>query len=74
MLALIGFDSASPAIVDELLAENSLPTMQALHAAGTRVPLDTPAEHFPAAAFTTVWSGVPVGEHGIYYPFMWSAG
>jgi predicted AlkP superfamily phosphohydrolase/phosphomutase len=73
VLTLIAFDAASPTIVDELLAEGRLPHLRALRASGTQFPLETPASHFPAGTYPTLWSGVPLGRHGIYYPFMWSA-
>jgi len=73
VLALIGLDAASPAIVDELLAEDRLPHLSVLRASGTQLPLETSASHFPAGVYPTVWSGVPLEQHGIYFPFMWSA-
>lgn len=73
MLALIGFDAASPAIVDELLAEDRLPHLSALRASGTHLPLATPASYFPAAVYPTIWTGVPLEQHGIHFPFMWNA-
>ena len=73
MLALIGFDAASPAILEELLSEDRLPHLRALRASGTQLSLETPAANFPAGVYPTVWSGVPLGQHGIHFPFMWSA-
>jgi len=73
VLALIAFDAASLAIIDELLAEDRLPHLRALRASGTEYPLETPASHFPAGTYPTLWSGVPLEQHGIHFPFMWSA-
>ena len=73
MLALIGFDATSPAIVDELLAEDRLPHLRACRASGTEITLETPASYFPAAVYPTIWTGVPLEQHGIHFPFMWSA-
>jgi len=73
VLALIAFDAASPAIIDELLAENRLPHLRTLRASGTEYPLETPASRFPAGTYPTLWSGVPLEQHGIHFPFMWSA-
>jgi predicted AlkP superfamily phosphohydrolase/phosphomutase len=73
VLALIGLDAASPAIVEELLAEDRLPHLRAFRASGTGLALETPALHFPAGVYPTLWSGVPLAQHGIHFPFMWSA-
>jgi len=73
MLALIGFDAASPAIVDELLAEDRLPHLRGLRASGTELTLATPASYFPAAVYPTIWTGIPLEQHGIHFPFMWNA-
>ncbi len=73
MLALIAFDAASPALLEELLAEGRLPRLRELRASGTLLPLETPASRFPAGVYPTLWSGVPLEQHGIHYPFMWSA-
>jgi len=40
VLALIAFDAASLAIIDELLAEDRLPHLRALRASGTEYPLE----------------------------------
>ena len=34
----------------------------------------TPADHFAAGAFHTLYSGVELGDHGLFYPFQWDAG
>jgi len=31
------------------------------------------AGHFAAATYPSAWSGASVSEHGLHYPFMWSA-
>ena len=37
------------------------------------MPLDTPALQWEGATYFTLYSGKDVKEHGIYFPFMWSA-
>lgn len=73
MLALISFDAPSLPLLDRLCADGALPRLAELRASGTTVPLATPATQFPAGTYPSVWSGVSLERHGIYYPFMWDA-
>jgi len=73
VLILIGFDATSQSLLDELCESGRMPRFAALRREGTKVPLTTPASLFPAGAFTTLWSGMPIGDHGLHYPFMWHA-
>ena len=43
-------------------------------ARGRRLELDTPANHFAAGAFHTLYSGVELADHGLFYPFQWDPG
>jgi predicted AlkP superfamily phosphohydrolase/phosphomutase len=72
MLALIGLGSVDGALLDELVDAGRMPAFAALRERGTVVPLQTPAEHFSAAAFMSLWTGVEPEAHGHYYPFVWS--
>lgn len=73
MLALIGLDATPPVLLDELESEGLVPRLTELRHSASAVELTTPASFFPAGAFPTLWSGVPLGEHGVHYPFMWDA-
>lgn len=73
MICVLQFDAASVSVVERLLAEGRLPNLAALTAAGRRHELDTPAVDFAAGAFYSLYSGVELGDHGIFYPFQWSA-
>lgn len=73
MLALIGLDSVSPTLLDELVEQGRMPALGALRERGRVVSLDTPGVRFPAGAFPSLWTGLEVEEHGCYYPFLWSA-
>ncbi len=73
MLALIGFNSVSAAVLGELEAAGRLPRLAHLRRKSTEVTLATPARSFPAGVFPTLWSGIPLRDHGIHYPFMWDA-
>lgn len=73
MLALINFDSSSPALLEELLAEGMLPVLGSLRERGRLVPLETPGGLMSASTYASVWSGLEPGDHGLYYPFQWKA-
>jgi predicted AlkP superfamily phosphohydrolase/phosphomutase len=73
VIAVLQFDAASAALLERLDGEGRLPNLEALRKRGTRFGLKTPAAHFPASAYQNLYRGVGVGDHGLYYPFQWSA-
>ena len=73
MICVLQFDAASVAVVDRMLGEGRLPVLAGLIARGRRMELETPAAHFAAGAFHTLYSGVEIGDHGLFYPFQWDA-
>ncbi len=74
MIAVLQFDAASARLLERLEAEGRLPNLAELKRRGSRVELETPAEHFPASAYQDLYRGVEVGDHGLFYPFQWGAG
>ncbi|HEU4461382.1 MAG TPA: alkaline phosphatase family protein [Solirubrobacterales bacterium] len=74
MIAVIQFDAASAALLQRLADEGRLPNLEELRRRGSRIELETPAEHFPASAYQDLYRGVEVGDHGLFYPFQWGAG
>jgi predicted AlkP superfamily phosphohydrolase/phosphomutase len=74
MIAVLQFDSASVAVVDRMLAEGRLPALAQLGERGRRVTLRSGAADFAAGAFYSLYSGVELADHGIFYPFQWAAG
>ncbi|HEX6662948.1 MAG TPA: alkaline phosphatase family protein [Gaiellaceae bacterium] len=72
MLAVFQFDAVSVPLVQRLLDEGRLPTLAGLRSRGRWLDLETPATHFPAAAYFTLYSGVRVADHGMYHLFQWS--
>jgi predicted AlkP superfamily phosphohydrolase/phosphomutase len=74
VIAVIQFDAVSASLLARLEGEGRLPNLEALRRQGTKLELETPAEHFPASAYQDLYRGVEVGEHGLYYPFQWAAG
>jgi predicted AlkP superfamily phosphohydrolase/phosphomutase len=73
VICVLQFDAASVSLLDRMLAAGDLPNLQAAVDRGRRVELETPAKDFAAGAFYSLYSGVSMGEHGIFYPFQWSA-
>jgi predicted AlkP superfamily phosphohydrolase/phosphomutase len=73
VICVLQFDAASLAVLERLLAAGRLPNLAALGERGRRVELETPAADFAAGAFYTLYSGVELGDHGIFYPFQWWA-
>ncbi len=72
MLAILQFDAASASLLDRMLAADRLPALAALRERGVWHALDAPATQFAAGAQHTLYSGVELGEHGLFYPFQWS--
>jgi len=73
MLALLQFDSADLAVVERMLADGRLRTLAELRGRGRWHRLESPGTILAAATYPTLYSGLEVGEHGVYYPFQWSA-
>jgi len=73
VLTILQFDAASASLLDRLLADGRLPNLAALRARGVWHDLDAPATQFAAGAQHTLYSGVELGDHGLFYPFQWDA-
>jgi len=72
MLAVLKFDSASVPLLERMLAEGRLPALARVHARGTRHELESDsARLFPSAAYPTLYTGLEIGDHGIYSAFPW---
>jgi predicted AlkP superfamily phosphohydrolase/phosphomutase len=73
VLAILQFDAASASLLDRLHSDGRLPTLQGLRQRGVWHDLDAPATQFAAGAQHSLYSGVELGDHGLFYPFQWSA-
>jgi len=73
MIAILQFDGASRIHLERMLAVGYLPGLAGLRSRGTWLDLATPATHFEGAAAYSLSTGVDLGGHGIYYPWLWSA-
>jgi predicted AlkP superfamily phosphohydrolase/phosphomutase len=72
MLAILQFDAASARVLHRLLGEGRLPSLARLRERGVWHDLDAPATQFAAGAQHTLYSGVALEDHGLFYPFQWS--
>jgi Type I phosphodiesterase / nucleotide pyrophosphatase len=73
MLALIALDALPASLLAELEGEGRLPRLAEVRRESAFLELTTPGAQFPAGIFPTMWSGVPLKEHGLHYPFMFDA-
>jgi len=72
VLAVIAFDAAGIEVVEQMLGEGRLPNLAAARERGRWTALETPATHFVAGTYPSLYSGLEVGDHGLYFPFQWS--
>ena len=72
MLAVLQFDAAAVPLLERLVTAGRLPALADLRARGTWRPVDSIAASFPAATYQTLYTGLDLGEHGLYYPLQWS--
>lgn len=72
MIAVLQFDAVSVSVMERMLVNGRLPVLDGLIRRGCRLELDTPARAFAAGAFHSLYSGEALGDHGLYYPFLWS--
>lgn len=73
MIAILQFDSVSLPHFHRYLEEGRLPAFAKLRSRGHWLSLQTPALRWEGATYFTLYSGRDVNEHGIYFPFLWSA-
>jgi predicted AlkP superfamily phosphohydrolase/phosphomutase len=73
VIAVLQVDAVSVTLLERLLEEDRLPRLAALRDRGVWHRLRTPAEHFAGASFHTLYTGLEVGRHGLYYAFQWDA-
>lgn len=73
MIAILQFDCVSLPHFHRFLDEGRLPAFEGLLARGQWLPLQTPAFQWEGATYFTLYSGKDVKDHGIYFPFLWSA-
>jgi predicted AlkP superfamily phosphohydrolase/phosphomutase len=65
-LIVLGWDSATFDVIDPLLADGKLPALAALAERGFRAPLRTTWPPMTDCAWTSAFTGVNPGKHGIF--------
>lgn len=73
MICVLQLDAASVGVLERMLAAGKLPVLSSLRTRGRHLKLQTPAVDFAAGAFHTLYSGVDIGDHGLFYPFQFRA-
>ena len=73
MIAILQFDGVSLPHFHGFLDQGRLPTFAGLRERGHWLPLETPASSWEGSIYFSLYSGKNVPEHGLYFPFMWSA-
>ena len=73
MIAIVQFDAVNLPHFHTLLEDNRLPTFKRLQARGQWCPLETDAVPWEGATYYSLYSGKGMTDHGLYFPFMWSA-
>jgi len=71
VLAVFQFDAVSIPRIERLLEAGRMPTFAELRRHGSWLELESPASHFPAATYATLYSGLDIPQHGQYYAFRW---
>src|SRR5438876_9600973 len=74
MIAVLQFDAVSRIHLEKLLADGQLPALNSLRSRGTWYELETPSTHVEGAGAYSLYTGGHLGDHGLYYPWIWSAG
>jgi predicted AlkP superfamily phosphohydrolase/phosphomutase len=72
VLAVLQFDAVSVPLVERLASEGRMPAFAELQARGRWRDLESPATHFPAGSYASLYSGLEIADHGMYYSFQWS--
>jgi len=73
MIAVLQFDGVSLPHLHKFLEQGRLPSFAQLRGRGHWRSLETPVVSWEGATYFTLYSGRGLAEHGLYFPFMWSA-
>jgi predicted AlkP superfamily phosphohydrolase/phosphomutase len=73
VLAILQFDSTALPLLEQMLADGRLPTLDALRKRGRWETLDAGATFLQSSTYMTLCTGVDVREHGVYSAVPWSA-
>jgi len=68
---LIGLDAAEPRLIEQWIADGSLPTLRALRAGGLYTRLRSTADWLVGSTWTTFYTGRLPAETGFYHSLVW---
>jgi predicted AlkP superfamily phosphohydrolase/phosphomutase len=71
MLALISFDAVSRPLLDRMIAQGRLPNCAMLLRRGRTYAMEPTPLH--ASVYRSLYTGLSVSTHGVYYPLQWRA-
>jgi predicted AlkP superfamily phosphohydrolase/phosphomutase len=71
VIAAISLEAPSVPLIEQLICDNRMPHLAALQRQGEYVNLDPP--YLDGSAYSTLYTGHHLSEHGIYSLFTWSA-
>ncbi len=70
---LIGLDAAEPRLVEQWMADGTLPTLRALRERGGYGRLGSSADWLAGSPWLTFYTGTQPGDHGFYHHLGWHA-
>ncbi|MGH7631855.1 MAG: alkaline phosphatase family protein [Gemmatimonadales bacterium] len=70
---LIALDAAEPTLVEQWMADGSLPALRALRERGGYGRLASSADWLAGSPWPTFYTGTPPGDHGFYHHLGWHA-
>ena len=73
MIVILQFDAVNLPVFHQLQEQERLRKISSLRARGHWYNLETPAATFEGGTYFSLYSGKHVGDHCVYFPFMWSA-
>lgn len=73
MIVVLQFDAVNLPRFQALADNGQLPTLHKLQAKGRWQSLESPAVPWEGATYYSLYSGLSMTDHGLYFPFMWSA-
>lgn len=70
-LLLIGLDAADPVLIEQWIADGTLPNLAILKKSGTYGRLTTSAKYLAGSPWSTFYTGQTPSYHGIYEEYQW---
>lgn len=72
-LLMIGLDAAEPRLIEQWMADGSLPNLRSLRERGAYGRLASSADWLAGSPWPTFYAGIPPSDHGFYHHLRWRA-